>query len=111
MHLISPITGSDFGALSIEEVISLLIFPSMASLVAKGLGSDGWVRFVCDAEGMLLQLTYPTVGELPKSSVMVDVIKSLYAFIEPTLPITEYVVSNAPMNDAPEDIVYEFVAS
>jgi hypothetical protein len=56
-------------------------------------------------------LTYPTVGEFPKSSVIVDIIKFLDASIELTLPIIEYVVSNAPTNNAPEDIVYEIVAS
>jgi hypothetical protein len=59
----------------------------------------------------LVVLTYPTVGESPKSLVMVDITKSLDVSIELTLPNIEYVVSNAPTNDAPEDIVYEFVAS
>ena len=45
MHLISPSTGLDF-ATAIEVVISLFIFSSITFLVAKGLGSNGWVRFV-----------------------------------------------------------------
>jgi hypothetical protein len=55
--------------------------------------------------------TYPIVGELPKSSVTVDIIKSLDTSIDLASPTIEYVVSNGPTNDAPEDIVYEFVAS
>ena len=60
-------------------------------------------------KGELVLFTYPIVGELPKSSVIVDIIKSLDAPIELTLPVIEYVISNAPMNDAPEDIIYEYL--